>query len=312
MSERPYREFKYLAVSRERRRRRRFKKVSFFLLLAVLAILVSHRLFLRAALRPASNESLPTVNRDEAAASSAAAAPLANQTKDASELALVPDITSSSPSFIITPVTVAASTSDKTTSSPSVILMSVPFTSQAPLAEWKDARQQDACEEAAAAMAMAWVKGESGFTPEQWKERILAIVDFEQKKYGESRDVSLSDMVAWIFKDYYAYDKVEIKSVNGPDDIIKELAAGRLVLTPMNGQLLGNPYYTPPGPTTHMLLLKGYDYAAREFVTNDAGTRHGQSYRYAAQTLFNAIRAYPTGYHEPIEKIDKEMLVVSR
>jgi len=40
------------------------------------------------------------------------------------------------------------------------------------------------------------------------------------------------------------------------------------------------------------------------------GTRKGELYEYDTKVLFNAIRDYPTGYHEPLSKIEKNMIVV--
>jgi len=197
------------------------------------------------------------------------------------------------------------------------LVLTVPFTSQAPLAQWKDERQQDGCEEAAALMARAWLKGEAlqKTTPliqKAWRDKIVNLSDFEQKKYGEYRDVSLNDMVAWIFKDYFKYEKVSVKPIKTAADIIRELEKGNLILTPMNGQLLKNPYFTAPGPERHMILIKGYDYQTKQFITNDPGTRRGENYRYSAKILFGAIRAYPTGYKKPIKDVVKEMLVVEK
>ncbi len=194
----------------------------------------------------------------------------------------------------------------------SPLFLNVPFTSQAPLGQWSDLRQEDGCEEATAAMAMAWVKDQTGQTKTWWRNRVVGLSDFELRNYGEYRDVSLSDMVKWLFVGYYAYNRVAIKPVNTAADIISELEAGKIVLIPMDGRLLLNPYYTPPGPQTHMLLVKGYDYASGEFITNDSGTRRGESYRYPAKILLNAIRVYPTGSHEPVKKIIKEMIVISK
>jgi hypothetical protein len=190
--------------------------------------------------------------------------------------------------------------------------LSVPFTSQAPLAEWKDKRQQDACEEAAALMAWAWVKGENKFTKQEWRDKIIKLADWEKQKYGESRDVALADMVKWIFKDYFSYDKVTVKPVKSAADILRELEKGNIVLTPMNGQALKNPYFTPPGPERHMILVKGYDYKTRQFITNDPGTRRGENYRYSEKVLFGAIRSYQTGSHLPFGKLKKEMIVVEK
>jgi len=206
-------------------------------------------------------------------------------------------------SFVALPVLAAV---------PATIDQAVPFTSQAPLAEWRDQRQQDGCEEAVAAMAMAWVGKEKNITKENWRLRILILSNFEYKKYGEYRDVSLRDIVAWLFKDYFNYQKVSVKPVKDASDIIKELEAGHLVLLPMDGQKLKNPYFSPPGPERHMILVRGYDYAKDQFITNDPGTRRGAAYRYSSTTIFQAIRAYQTGYHQPIKEVVKEMIVVEK
>jgi hypothetical protein len=189
---------------------------------------------------------------------------------------------------------------------------SVPFTAQAPLGQWGDIRQQDGCEEATTAMAMAWVGNEKNITKDNWRLRILILSTFEYKKYGEYRDVSLSDMVAWLFQDYFHYKSVAVKPVESAADIITELEQGSIVLLPMDGQLLNNPHYTAPGPTRHMILIKGYDFATQEFITNDPGTRYGENYRYSATVIFNAIRDYQTGYEEPFGPLQKDMIVVSK
>jgi hypothetical protein len=196
-------------------------------------------------------------------------------------------------------------------------VLAVPFTSQAPLAQWKDQRQQDGCEEAAALMAMAWVKDEGlkagqEITKKEWRQRIVNLSDFEKKRYGEYRDIALDDMISWIFKDYFKYEKVSVKEVLSAADIVSELEEGNVVLTPMNGRLLKNPYFTAPGPERHMLLIKGYNYQTKQFITNDPGTRRGENYRYSEKIIFNAIRAYLTGYHQPIKKLVKEMIVVEK
>ena len=192
------------------------------------------------------------------------------------------------------------------------LIMPVPFTSQAPNANWRDQRQEDGCEEATALMAMAWARGEKNKTKNTWEKAIINLSDFEQKKYGEYRDVTLKDMVAWIFKDYFKYEKVSLKPVSSARDILSELEKGNLVLLPMNGQLLKNPNFKSPGPSTHMILIKGYDYKTKEFITNDPGTRKGENYRYSEKIIFGAIRVYPTGYHLVIKKLDKVMILVEK
>lgn len=189
------------------------------------------------------------------------------------------------------------------------ILFDVPFTAQAPFGNWEDIRQQNGCEEAAALMAMRWVEGKK-LTLEEAKKEIIAISDYELKNYGHFHDTSAKDFVDRIFKSYFKYDNVEIKYDIDTMDIKAELVRGNLVLVPVNGQELNNPHYTPPGPLEHMLVIKGYNKKTGEFITNDPGTKRGESLRYSERVVIDAIFDYPTGYHEPITEIRKVMIVV--
>jgi hypothetical protein len=200
---------------------------------------------------------------------------------------------------------------DAAPSATNKIMLDVPFTAQAPFGRWSDQRQQDGCEEASALMAMKWVRGGKLAKPEAEKE-IINISNFLKKKYGEYRDISTSDTVKWIFNDYYQYKKVRLVKNITANDIIGELKRGRLVITPMNGQQLKNPYYKAPGPERHNIVIRGYDPATRQFITNDPGTRRGELYRYNVNRFFQAIRDYPTGYHQKIGQIEKTMVVVEK
>ena len=192
-----------------------------------------------------------------------------------------------------------------------VLIDKVPFTSQAPFGDWADQRQQDGCEEASALMAVKWARGQSLTKDEALKE-IIGSSDYTLKKYGEYHDISSQNTIDWIFKDYFKYNKVTLFKNITVNDIIEELAKGNLVITPMNGQMMHNPNYKAPGPPRHMIVIRGYDPLIKEFITNDPGTRNGELYRYDATILYAAIRDYPTGYHEIIQKIEKNMIVVSK
>ena len=63
---------------------------------------------------------------------------------------------------------------------------------------------------------------------------------------------------------------------------------------------------------THMLLVIGYDPNTDEFITNENGTRHGKSYRYKTSVFEDALQDYPTGFHLPIERIEKNMIVIGK
>jgi hypothetical protein len=187
----------------------------------------------------------------------------------------------------------------------------VPFIAQAPFANWSDQRQQDGCEEASALMAVRWARNES-LTKEDGLDNILRASDYELEKYGEYRDISTSDTVNWIFKDYFSFNNVVLRKNTNVKDIIKELTAGNLIIVPVDGRLLNNQYFTPPGPSRHMLIIRGYDIETDEFLTNDPGTKHGEAFRYKKNILINAIRDYPTGHHEYIEIVKKNMIVVGK
>jgi hypothetical protein len=99
------------------------------------------------------------------------------------------------------PVILPTSTASGPVSVPSkIIKMTVPFTAQAPFGEWSDLRQQNACEEVTAIMALRWVNGKS-LTALEAKAEIIAISDWEQEKYGFYQDTSARDTMDRIFQE---------------------------------------------------------------------------------------------------------------
>ena len=190
-----------------------------------------------------------------------------------------------------------------------VFLLDVSFTPQAPFGQWADSVYQNACEEATILMAINWVRGER-ISKEEASEEIKKITEFEDKNYGQGiYDRSAKD-TAQLIRDYWGYENVEIRNNIGVKEIVLELEKGNLVIVPINGQVLKNPYYTLPGPAEHMILIIGYDFQTKEFITNDAGTRQGEKYRYDENRFYDSIRDYPTGYKEPILEIKKPMIVI--
>jgi len=190
------------------------------------------------------------------------------------------------------------------------VLQAVPFIVQAPRHNWKDPVYQNACEEAVILMAMRWVQGKPLSKEEAFIE-IQKISDYSKNKYGFYLDQSAEDL-AKLMREYFKYSNVRYQENIQTVDIRAELFKENLVLVPVNGQKLGNPYFTQPGPTEHMLLIKGYDSKTKEFITNDPGIGKGNGYRYKEKILFDAIRKYPSGYKEEIKNIEKVMIVVSK
>ena len=204
-----------------------------------------------------------------------------------------------------TPTTLPSPTS---TPRPSRKATHVPFTAQAPLGQWGDPVFQDGCEEASLLMAWHWVQG-TGI--KNASAEIQQLSGFQLEQYGEFRDRSAAD-TAQLIRDYFGYDQVSVETDVSVEDIKAILRQGSIAVLPMNGQALSNPHFTPPGPERHMLVVHGYDAATNEFITNDPGTKHGQNYRYPADVFYNAIRDYPTGYHKPIQSVEKVMIVIAQ
>lgn len=214
-----------------------------------------------------------------------------------------------SPAKPASPQTLIPKNQKSSPSNTKSVLLQVPFIAQAPLGNWADPRQEDGCEEASALMAMRWRTGKA-LTREEALKEILAISQFEEKNFGSYNDTSAQDTVDRIFKGYFKYDGARVVYAIDADDIIAELDAGNLVVVPAHGQLLANPNYSPPGPVQHMLVIKGYDAATEEFITNDPGTRHGESFRYDMDRLVNSIVDYQTGQHEPLTGNEPRAMIV--
>lgn len=193
---------------------------------------------------------------------------------------------------------------------PEQVLLDVPFTAQAPFGNWADVRQDYGCEEAAILMAMYWVYGRD-LPLEEAEKEIIAISEFEKEKYGDFHDTSTLDTLK-VLKAYFGYENAFVKFDIDAEDIKAELARGNIVIVPIDGTKVNNPYYTPPGPAKHKIVIRGYDDHTQEFITNDPGTKRGEGYRYNYQILEEAIVDYPTGLNEPISQIQTAMIVVEK
>ena len=218
-------------------------------------------------------------------------------------------------------VTITARPSVTSTPTPTLeplrsTMLDVPFGAQAPFGEWNDPRQQDGCEEAATVLVYCALENSecpltNGRVDKQWlKEKIIDLYDFQVKNWGSGVDTSARDTGERLFKKYFTID-YRVVSVETYEDIGRALMAGYIVVVPTNGKLLNNPNFSHGGPDRHMIVIRGYDRARQEFITQDPGTRQGENYRYDQQVLFEAIRDYPTGNHAMIVGNEKRMIVVN-
>ena len=191
----------------------------------------------------------------------------------------------------------------------SEILLDVPFTSQAPTADWKNPIFADGCEETSAVMAMHWVY-HTPITVSGALKEIVDITHFETEKFGGFfPNISAQDTVT-LMKEYYGYQNILFVPNITTNDIKIQLVKGNVVIVPTDSQKLHNPHYTGVGSPTHMIVVIGYDPATHEFITNDPGTRYGAQYRYPESVLGNALRDYPTGPYQKEYGTAKDMIVV--
>ncbi|MCD6270289.1 C39 family peptidase [bacterium] len=173
---------------------------------------------------------------------------------------------------------------------PEEINLEIPFILQAPFSDWSYPFNHT-CEEAAVLMAHYYLEGKTIIEPAVARKELLALVEYEKKNYGFHEDTS-TEQTAQLIRDYYGY-KVKVYYDISLEDIKKELARGNPVIVPTAGRLLNNPYFTPPGPIYHMLVVKGY--TPTEFITNDPGTKRGADYSYSYQVLEKAIHDWNNG-----------------
>lgn len=186
---------------------------------------------------------------------------------------------------------------------PSKMVIEVPFSPQAPHANW-DAPYQEACEEMALIMGIYFLEGKE-LTPEIADREIQDLVKWETEN-GYPEDVTLEQLNQIGCEYYEACTNYVINQVT--TEVIKEeIAKGNPVILPAAGRRLLNPYFSGDGPWYHMLIVTGYD--RNEFITNDPGTKRGRGYKYKYDRLVNAIHDW-TGVKEDIEKGQRKMMVI--
>ncbi len=171
------------------------------------------------------------------------------------------------------------------------INLAVPFSSQAPFGNW-GLPYQEACEETSVILIDKFYKNES-VTPEIVDKEILALVEWQKKKFGYYFHTTANE-TATMLREYFGYKRVDVLTNITLKDIKSHILAGRPVIVPLAGQLIGNSYYRQPGPVYHMLIIKGITKNG-DFITNDVGTKRGQNYIYNDDVLFNAIHDAPRG-----------------
>lgn len=187
---------------------------------------------------------------------------------------------------------------------PEKVFISVPFTSQAPFAQW-DEYHEEACEEASLLMVAYYLKKEA-LTKEKAEQELQSMIDFQLKHYGDYKDTSVEQTIQ-LGRDYFGLENLKAVYDFSLEDLKGYLAQGRPIIVPAAGRRLGNPNFTAPGPLYHNLVLVGFE--KNVIITNDPGTRRGEGYRYDEQVLFSAIHDFE-GDKNKIEQGRKAMIVI--
>lgn len=178
------------------------------------------------------------------------------------------------------------------------------FQSQTPLGNW-DALHEEACEEASLILVKYW-QTSVALSAQTMENQIQALTSWEDAN-GYPKDLTAKQL-AEVAKSYYDISNAKASYDVSIDSIKKEIAQNHPVIIPAAGRLLGNPYFTPPGPVYHMLVIIGYD--QNSFIVQDVGTRRGDHYRYNPTILLNAIHEW-TGDPDTIDQGRKAMVVFS-
>jgi len=164
---------------------------------------------------------------------------------------------------------------------PEKFLLEIPFYSQTPLSKW-DAFHEEMCEEASVLNAGLYLAGKK-LTKEEFEAELQKMQKTEKKEIGEWKSTTITQIKKLV--DVYFDGAIKSKIVDNPsiEDIETEISAENPVIIHLSGRDIGNPNFTPPGPVYHMLVIKGYD--SQNFITNDVGTRKGNSYVYKKEVL---------------------------
>lgn len=170
-----------------------------------------------------------------------------------------------------------------------IYIQNVAFIEQTPLRNW-DEVHKETCEEAAILTLVHYLRGDKTVSKEQVESELLAIVAWEKEIFGFFEDTNV-DQTAEILKTYFKLgDRVRIIDNASLIDLKRELAAGRPVIVPTAGRLLGNRFFKNPGPVYHMNVAIGYD--KNDIITHDPGTFRGANYRYPVAGFWNAVHDF--------------------
>jgi hypothetical protein len=173
---------------------------------------------------------------------------------------------------------------------PAEFNLAVPFSSQAPHGTW-DAAHEEYCEEASLLMANRFLTNRTIDGPDDAEAAMDTIADYEVATFGYFESTTAEE-TAKIARDFLGLEARVVPDFTW-EQVKQELVAGNVVILPAAGRELGNPFFTPPGPNYHMLVVKGW--TEDKIITNDPGTKRGADYVYDPDVLYAAVGDYNHG-----------------
>lgn len=186
----------------------------------------------------------------------------------------------------------------------SFIIKNFPFQTQAPFANW-DALHEETCEEASLVLVYYYLSGKT-LSESQMEQELQGLVNWVNNNWDGVLDLTV-EQLGRLAKINYDLD-FEVVTDSNLMEMKKNIAAGRPVIVPAAGQLLGNPNFRGDGPPYHMVVAIGYD--KRNIIVQDVGTRNGNLYTYNQQIFDNAWHDW-TGERATVEQGGKNFLLLS-
>lgn len=195
-----------------------------------------------------------------------------------------PEITEADSAVILEDIFTDSSQGDGTVQEPES--KTLPFTVQAPLGTWAEP-WSDYAEEASVWMVYKWATGEGIGSRYDIAEELRGMGTWENDTFGSSKLTSIPQTLQ-ILTDYLGFANAYLTGDISEASLKDYLDAGNVLIIPVNGQVLANPYYGDPAPEHHTIVL--YDYNEEGFIANDSGTRRGEATVYSVQKILDSLQ----------------------
>lgn len=170
----------------------------------------------------------------------------------------------------------------------SPVILSVPFTSQAPEGKWVEP-WDNACEETSMVMVESYYRGNWSLSVEKSKKEIQNVLDKKHTLLGVSKDES-PEAIVQLINQVYERQAELVKDIS-VEKMKHEIDGGYPVIIAFDARLVENPNFLSQ-ITYHVAVIVGYDDQTQEFLVHDPGTSNGKQFRYGYAELLEANKRY--------------------